>query len=123
MIKELDKFLKGVEINKIKISVPDGIKYISDWPGFDYPKGHCIIDKTICGCGFTEWCLRNGKPTILCSPRKVLLKNKEIQHNYMTDEKTGELVLNPEPEFPVYYFRNEGEGQVNYDSSVFSSVM
>ncbi len=121
MIKELDKFLKGVEINKIKISVPDGIKYISDWPGFDYPKGHCIIDKTICGCGFTEWCLRNGKPTILCSPRKVLLKNKEIQHNYMTDEETGELVLNPEPEFPVYYFRNEGEGQVNYDSSGDSS--
>lgn len=67
-------------MNKISINVPHEIKYISDWDGFTLPQEKCIINKTVCGCGFTEFCLRNNLPTILCSPRKLLLKNKYEQH-------------------------------------------
>ena len=67
-------------MNKEKIVVPKGIRYISEWEGyklFDYPH---IINKQIPGCGFTEWCLTNNEDIILCSPRKILLENKRDQH-------------------------------------------
>ena len=67
-------------MNKISVNVPSEIRYISDWSGFTLPQEKCIINKTVCGCGFTEFCLRNNLPTILCSPRKLLLKNKYEQH-------------------------------------------
>ena len=60
--------------------VPKGIRYFSEWKGFkleDYPY---ILDKKIPGCGFTEWCLTNNQPLVLCSPRRVLLQNKLEQH-------------------------------------------
>lgn len=114
-MKEFDKFFTG-QMNKTVIKVPDGIQFISDWPSFSLPQGHSIIDKSLCGCGFTEWCLRNSRPTIVASPRKVLLENKEAQHNYIVDED-GNLVLNPDPEFPVYYFRNEKEAVLDYDEA------
>lgn len=102
-------------INKQIINVPENIEHISDWTSFSLPQGHNIIDKTICGCGFTEYCLRNNVPIILCSPRKVLLENKADQHNNMDDPETGERVPNPNPEFPVYYFKN------GFDKSAFDS--
>lgn len=67
-------------MNKEKIIVPKGVRYISEWEGyklFDYPH---IINKQIPGCGFTEWCLTNNEDIILCSPRKILLENKRDQH-------------------------------------------
>ena len=64
----------------INIKVPENVRYISEWLDFNLPQGHCIINKTVCGCGFTEYCLTNSLPTILCSPRKILLENKEEQH-------------------------------------------
>lgn len=67
-------------MNKIKIKVPFGIKYISDWKEYNYPEGHCIVDKGVTGCGYTEYCLRNNRNIILCSPRKILLQNKEEKH-------------------------------------------
>ena len=50
-------------MNKKIIKVPSGrnIKYIS-------------------GCGYTEYTLTNNLPTVLCSPRKLLLENKSEQH-------------------------------------------
>ena len=69
-----------MEINKITIEIPAGIKYISDWKDYEYPKGQCIIDKGVTGCGFTEYCLRNDLNLVLCSPRKMLLENKAEQH-------------------------------------------
>ena len=64
-------------INSIK--VPAGKRYIGEWNTFklnDFPH---ILDKQIPGCGFTQWCLTNKDNVILCSPRKILLKNKQDQ--------------------------------------------
>jgi len=94
-----------LKMNVMPIEVPEDIEYISQWTSFVYPLGHLILDKTICGCGFTEYCLNNSIPTVLCSPRKKLLENKEEQHN------SGE---NPEMR-PIYYFRNDFENNIEYD--------
>ena len=67
-------------MNKTKIIVPRGIRYINEWKEFSLPEEPCIIDKQITGCGFTEFCLCNDQNVILVSPRKILLENKEEQH-------------------------------------------
>ena len=63
------------------IKVPKGIRYINQWENFSLPTHPCIINKQITGCGFTEYCLTNKDNVILCSPRKILLENKEEQHS------------------------------------------
>ena len=95
------------KMSVVSISVPENIEYISQWNDFEYPLGHVIYDKTICGCGFTEYCLNNSIPLVLCSPRKKLLENKEEQHN---SEKGKEEGLRE-----VYYFRNDYDNTVDYD--------
>ena len=69
-------------MKKIKQVVPSGrnIKYISEWLEYKIPIGHCIVDKGVTGCGYTEYTLTNNLPTVLCSPRKLLLENKSEQH-------------------------------------------
>ena len=69
-------------MEKVILDVPSGIRYISDWEDFDFKNfpDKCIINKQLPGCGFTEWCIRNQKPTVLSSPRRVLLLNKAEQH-------------------------------------------
>ena len=69
-------------MKKTILKVPKGIRYISDWTEFKdiFPTIPHIMDKTITGCGFTEWCLGNEMNTILCSPRNILLDNKAEQH-------------------------------------------
>ena len=67
-------------MNKTKIIVPRGIRYINEWPNFHLPDFPSIIDKQITGCGFTEFCLTSPFNVILVSPRKILLENKEEQH-------------------------------------------
>ena len=67
-------------MNKKVIKVPQGIQYISEWTGYDFPKNHCIVDKGVTGCGYTEYCLMNNQNVVLCSPRKLLLENKSEQH-------------------------------------------
>ena len=62
------------------LKVPYGIQYISEWKDYEFPQGHCIVDKGVTGCGYTEYCLTNSLPIILCSPRKLLLENKSEQH-------------------------------------------
>ena len=67
-------------MEKQKLEVPSGIRYMSEWG--DY-RIHCfshILNKQIPGCGYTEYCIRNSDDTILCSPRKILLQNKYEQH-------------------------------------------
>lgn len=69
-------------MEKIKIEVPGGIRFLSDWEDFklaNFPN-KCIINKQIPGCGFTEYCICGPENVILCSPRKLLLKNKWDQH-------------------------------------------
>ena len=75
-------------MNKIEIEVPRNIRYISDWPDFPLQQlstGHCIINKTITGCGYTHFCLTNDQNVILCSPRKFLLENKheQLENTYL----------------------------------------
>ena len=69
-------------MDKKKIEVPEGIRFLSDWEGFNFSEfpGKCIINKQIPGCGFTEYCIRSSENIILCSPRKILLRNKYDQH-------------------------------------------
>lgn len=71
------------EEGAIVVEVPKGYRYISEIPDFkinDFPH---ILNKQIPGCGFTEYCIdpaKNSEDMILCSPRKILLKNKYDQH-------------------------------------------
>ena len=69
-------------MDKQKIVVPRGIRYIGEWRDFLFFKfpSKCIINKQLPGCGFTEYCIRGPENIILCSPRKMLLKNKKDQH-------------------------------------------
>ena len=73
------KFMENENVKKL--IVPEGVQYISEWADYELPKGeHCIVDKGVTGCGYTEYCLTNPDNVILCSPRKMLLKNKSEQH-------------------------------------------
>lgn len=75
-------------MKKFTRDVPFGVEYMSEWERksneqFDLPVGeHCIINKGVTGCGFTEYCLRDESKhhIVLCSPRKLLLQNKAQQH-------------------------------------------
>lgn len=65
---------------KQQIKVPADLKFISDWNGYQIPYGRCVIDKKVCGCGYTQFCLTNCDNIILCSPRISLLENKAEQN-------------------------------------------
>ena len=82
-------------MNKTTINVPKGIKFLLDWNEFNLPEYPIILNKQITGCGFTEWCIRNDKNIILCSPRRILLENKTEQHPYKV------LYLNNSLEHPI----------------------
>ena len=90
-------------MQKEKIKVPSGIRYISEWNEFNFSKfpSKCIINKQLPGCGFTEYCIRSNENIILCSPRKMLLKNKKDQH-----------------EFDVYLVVNEMDKESNIDKDL-----
>lgn len=67
-------------MEKTIVEVPSNVEHISDWIGYTLPRAKVIVDKQLTGCGYTEFCLRNGQNVVLCSPRKLLLKNKSDQH-------------------------------------------
>lgn len=97
---------------KTTINVPAGIRYISDWEKLEggyslenYPFQH-ILDKQLTGCGFTEYCIRNGMDIVICSPRRILLENKIDQH---------------QNESNVFYFKNDVDS-LNYDCDLFSKA-
>lgn len=60
------------------IVVPKEYQYLSNWSDFDsiMPPGHIILNKSICGCGCTDYYLTNNMPVILVSPRKALITSK-----------------------------------------------
>ena len=114
---------------KHEILVPSDLEYISDWQDYSLPTGHCIVDKGVTGCGYTEYTLTNNLPTVLCSPRKLLLENKSEQHqsdlnilylkNEITDIKSihelknkirNHIFLCDEENLPIKFL-------VTYDSS------
>ena len=68
-------------MNIKEIVIPKGIEYIGQWKEYSIPKGeHCIVDKGVTGCGYTEFALTNEDPIVLCSPRRLLLENKSEKH-------------------------------------------
>ena len=93
----------------IDIPVPKGIRYISDWAdmsgGYNLDTYSCphILNKVITGCGYTEYCIRNPQNLVLCSPRRLLLSNKMLQH--LLDQN-------------VFYAKNELETIVNYEKDI-----
>ena len=99
-------------MEKYVIKVPKEIRYISDWDKLEEGKRlrdlvlndqSYIMNKTITGCGYTEYWLTNSYPVILCSPRLVLLENKEEQH------KDQENLL---------YLKNEFDSFEDYDKDI-----
>lgn len=66
------------------IKVNEGIEYITQWKDvrgqyvFDnyLTDGKLMVNKTVTGCGFTTYCLKNNENTILVSPRIRLIRSK-----------------------------------------------
>ena len=93
---------------KNKLVVPKGVRYLSQWKGFNFrnfPSKH-IINKQLPGCGFTEFALTCPENVVLASPRKMLMNNKKDQHGddvylvvnqYEIDTDVDEDVSKPLP--------------------------
>lgn len=60
------------------IKVPLKINYLSEWSGFELPKG--IVNKGVTACGATTLAIEDEHKTIICSPRINLIINKSQQH-------------------------------------------
>ena len=90
-------------MDRQKIVVPRGVRYISEWGDFRFNNfpSKCIINKQLPGCGFTEYCIGGPENVILCSPRKMLLENKKDQH-----------------EEDIYLVVNEMEKEVEIDKDL-----
>lgn len=58
--------------------VPENVEFLTDWNGFELPKG--ILNKGVTGCGATSVAIEDEHKTIVCSPRINLIKNKVGQH-------------------------------------------
>ena len=99
----VDRIIKFKNMNRKEIVVPKGIRYIGEWSeyGLENFNSPHILNKTLTGCGFTEYCIRCGLNVVVCSPRRFLLENKEDQHQ-------GE----------VFYARNDIESVVGYDKDI-----
>ena len=61
-----------------EIYVPENVEFLTDWNGFELPKG--ILNKGVTGCGATSVAIEDEHKTIICSPRINLIKNKVGQH-------------------------------------------
>lgn len=61
-----------------KIKVPTNVEFLTNWDGFELPKG--ILNKGVTGCGATSVAIEDEHKTIICSPRINLIKNKVAQH-------------------------------------------
>lgn len=58
--------------------VPENVEFLTEWNGFELPKG--ILNKGVTGCGATSVAIQDEHKTIICSPRINLIKNKVGQH-------------------------------------------
>lgn len=61
-----------------EIKVPENVEFLTDWNGFELPKG--ILNKGVTGCGAISVAIEDEHKTIICSPRINLIKNKVGQH-------------------------------------------
>lgn len=71
-------------MNKIEIQMPENVRYMSDASDTLYNSlpmhGKYILDKSLTGCGGTEFFINSGRPLVLVSPRTGVLLNKSQQH-------------------------------------------
>ena len=70
-------------MNKIKLNVPDGVRYLGQWSDFgaQLPSDcHCILNKVLTDVGATQYYLTSNEPVVLCSPRCALLESKRKKH-------------------------------------------
>ena len=58
--------------------VPENVAFLTDWNGFELPKG--ILNKGVTGCGATSVAIEDEHKTIICSPRINLILNKHEQY-------------------------------------------
>lgn len=74
--------------------VPENVEFLTDWKGFELPKG--ILNKGVTGCGATSVAIKDEHRTIICSPRINLIKNKVGQHKGLLgvwgDIKNDEII-------------------------------
>lgn len=110
-------------MKKEERKIPEGIRYLSDWDGFnDLPKHqHYVLDKKMCNCGATEAYIRSSNPIILAMPRKHLLYNKYSQHptevflyrflnkkQYFSDKTPSVEEMKEFDRLLIYYIENGG---------------
>lgn len=71
-------------MNKIEIQLSQTVGYMSEASHIlksHLPfKGKYILDKSLTGCGGTEFFINSGRPLVLVSPRTGVLVNKKQQH-------------------------------------------
>lgn len=92
-----------------EIKVPTNVNYLTDWVGFELPKG--ILNKGVTGCGATSVAIKDEHKTIICSPRINLIKNKVGQHEGLlgvfgdvkNDEIMAYLEKSDKPKIMVTY--------------------
>lgn len=61
-----------------EIKVPTTVDYLTNWVGFELPKG--ILNKGVTGCGATSVAIEDEHKIIICSPRINLILNKHEQY-------------------------------------------
>lgn len=92
-----------------EIKVPENVEFLTEWSGFELPKG--ILNKGVTGCGATSVAIEDEHKTIICSPRINLIKNKVGQHEGLlgvygdvkNDEITAYLERTETPKIMVTY--------------------
>ena len=69
-------------MEKQEIQVPQGIRFLGRWNGFDglLPDCHLILNKALTGVGATQHFLTNDSPVVLASPRCSLMESKRLKH-------------------------------------------
>lgn len=71
-------------MNKIEITMPETVRYMSQATQLLQNQlpivGKYILDKSLTGCGGTEFFINSGRPLVLVSPRTGVLVNKKQQH-------------------------------------------
>lgn len=77
-----------------EIKVCENVEFLTNWDGFELPKG--ILNKGVTGCGATSVAIEDEHKTIICSPRINLIKNKVGQHEGLLgvfgDVKNDEII-------------------------------
>lgn len=66
-------------MNKLtKVAVPNDVRFLSEWRGFELPHG--LLEKGPTGCGGTTLFISGSFRGVLVSPRIKLIENKQKQH-------------------------------------------